>query len=75
MTALEAFNNRHKLIKAKLKTITLPTDGSATQMCWHIGTTLNVSGPTVKNYICGDIKDGYLGEAIYTEFKRLKFTK
>ena len=75
MTVLETFTDKHKQIKEKLKSIVLPIDGSATQICWNIGTNLNVSGTTVKNYLCGEVKDGYLAEAIYSEFKRIKKLK
>jgi len=54
MTVLETFTDKHKQIKEKLKSIVLPIDGSATQICWNIGTNLNVSGTTVKNYLCGE---------------------
>lgn len=75
MTVLETFNERREQIKSKLKSIELPTDGSATQLCWNIGTNLNVTGPTVRNYLSGEVKDGYLAEAIYDEFKRIRKIK
>ena len=75
MSALEQLEKRRADIKAKLKTIKLPEDGTQTQLFWNIGTALNVSGPTIKNYISGDVKDGYLAEAIFAECKRLRFVK
>lgn len=75
MTTLETLNKKRTDIKQKLSSIILPQDGTETQLCWNVGTALKVSGPTVKNYINGGIKDGYLAEAIYAEFKRLKYAK
>ena len=74
MTTCETFNKRHADIKTKLKGLKLPTDGTLTQLCWNIGTSLKISGPTVKNYLNGDIKDGFLAEAIYAEFRRLRYS-
>ncbi len=72
MTALEILDKKREDMKEKMKTVILPTDGSATRICWAIANNLNISGPTVTNYVNGDIKDGFLAEAIYIEFKRLK---
>lgn len=66
------YKKRRSNIIQELRKIQLPTDGSATNLCWAIGTALNVTGVTVKNYIQGEVKDGYLAEAILYEFKRLK---
>jgi len=74
MTELEAYKIRKDLIKEKLSSIKFPKD-SETRYCWSVGASLNVSGVTVKNYIKGDVKDGYLAEAIYTCFKKIKMTK
>jgi len=75
MTTLEIFNKERADILAKLKTIKLPTDGTATGICWEVGRSLDVTGPTVRNYLSGGIKDGFLATAIYREFKRLKMCK
>lgn len=75
MTTLEALDKKREEMKEKMKTIVLPTDVSPNNIFWTIGTALNISGTTVKNYFSGEIKDGYLAEAIYNEFKRLKLTK
>lgn len=74
MTAVETYNQKHETIKEKMASVSLPTDGTATQVCWSIGAALDISGTTVKNYAEGEIKDGYLAEAIFAEFKRLKMT-
>lgn len=75
MTVLDTFKKRHNEIRKKLMSIELPEDGSATQLCWNVGSNLNVSGPTIKNYLTGEIKDGFLAEAIHGEFKRLKYCR
>ena len=69
---IEKYKERHKKIKVLLSKVEIP-DGMATQILWNIGANLGVTGPTVKNYISGNIKDGYLAEAIYNECKRLRF--
>lgn len=75
MTALQEFNKKRSIIISKLSKIELPSDGNATNICWNVGSALQITGPTVKNYLSGEVKDGYLAEAIYSEFKRLKITK
>lgn len=75
MAALETYIGKHNEIKEKLSRVIIPNDGNATNIYWAIGSTLQVSGTTVKNYLSGEIKDGYLAEAIYSEFKRLKMCK
>lgn len=75
MTAIETYNKEHADVLAKLKTVKLPTDGTATGICWEIGRSLKVTGPTVRNYLSGGVKDGFLAVAIYNEFKRLKMVK
>lgn len=72
--ASEEFHFRHKQIKEKLTAIDLP-EGSGTNTCWAVAGSLGVTGQTVKNYLEGNIKDGFLAEAIYKEFKRLKIAK
>lgn len=75
MTALQAYKKEHFDLFAKIKSIKLPIDGTATSVCWEIGNLLGVTGPTIKNYLNGGIKDGFLGLAIYKEFRRLKMVK
>lgn len=72
MTALQKYNAAHEEIKEKLSTVVFPQN-LETSICWDIGKSLDVTGPTIKNYIAGQIKDGYLAEAIYNECKRLKY--
>lgn len=72
--ASEEFDLRHKSIKEKLASIVLP-EQTGTSLCGGVGYSLNITGQTVKNYLNGDIKDGFLAEAIYKEFKRLKIAK
>lgn len=72
--ASEEFDLRHKQIKEKLTSIELP-EGTGTNICWAVAGSLKITGQTVKNYLVGNIKDGYLAEAIYKEFKRLKIAK
>lgn len=74
MTPAEQLTAKHKDIREKLKQITFP-EGTISRICWEIGASLNVSGPTVQNYIAGGVKDGYLAEAIYAECKRRKLVK
>jgi predicted transcriptional regulator len=75
MTALELLDKKREEMKEKMKKVVLPTDRTATRICWAIGENLNITGQTVINYVNGDIKDGYLAESIYNEFKRLKLIK
>jgi hypothetical protein len=75
MKTLDGYKKRRLDIIKKLQSVILPTDGSATLVCWRVGNDLEVSGTTVRNYIQGDVKDGYLAEAIYSEFQRLNLAK
>jgi len=74
MTELECYKVRKDLIRSKLAKIKFP-DNKETTICWAVGMSLNISGVTIKNYLKGNIKDGYLAESIYNELKRLKLTK
>lgn len=73
MTALEDYNKAIEDISAKLKTVALPPNQS--YALWSVAESLNISGTTVKNYLSGKVKNGYMAEAIYKEFKRLKMVK
>jgi len=74
MTSLQLYLEKKESIAGKLSTIKFPKEAE-TRLCWAVGANLDVSGVTVKNYVNGSIKDGYLAEAIYSEFKRLKLCK
>jgi hypothetical protein len=75
MKALDLLTKRRNEIVKKLQSVSIPNDGSITSICWKIGNDLDVSGTTVRNYVQGDVKDGYLAEAIYSEFQRLNLAK
>lgn len=73
--AAEELLERHREIKTKLKSIILP-EGKENNICDGVAYCLRVSPATIKNYLTGKvIGDGYLAEAIYKEFKRLKIAK
>lgn len=72
--AREEYNERHKTIRQKLMSVKLP-DGKENSICTGVAYCLDVSMQTVKNYLSGKVGDGFLAEAIYKEFKRLKFAK
>ena len=74
MTASETLTFKREAVKKSLSKIVLPKDAE-TRICWAIGATFNVSGQTIKNYLLGNIGDYFLAEAIYKEFKSLKYTK
>ncbi len=74
MTAFQEMEAKRKAVKHLLSTAQFPSD-KETILCWTIGHGLGVTGVTVKNYLRGKIKDGYLADAIYSEIKRLKLTK
>ena len=64
---------RDNLIK-KLSAVKFP-DGCSTIECNKIGITLGKTGPTIMNYILGNVNDGILGNAILRELKKLKYVK
>lgn len=68
------FKSRHKSIAHELGRIELPKS-IGTETCMKVGASLGITGTTVLNYLKGNIKDGYLAEAIYKEFKILKLIK
>jgi len=74
MEALKELNDKHSVIKEKLATTAKAKISKGTIMaaCTNVGRLLEISPQTVYNYITGNIKDGYLAEAILKEFKRLK---
>ena len=67
----EKLKTRKEEIRKKLSSIVLKP-GIETSSCWVVGNTLKVSGTTIKNYLSGKIADGYLAEAIYSEFQKQK---
>lgn len=72
--ASEELLAKHEAIRKKLMSISLP-EGKENSLYTGVAYCLNVSPPTIKNYLSGKIGDGYLAEAIYKEFKRLKIAK
>lgn len=74
MTSYETFKKQKEDIRKKLSTVILE-DGQETNLYWQVGTSLKVSGTTISNYLKGNVSDGYLAEAIYREFKKLKCVK
>jgi hypothetical protein len=74
MNSYEAFKKQKEDIKKKLSTVILE-EGQETSLCWQVATALKVSGTTVSNYLRGNVSDGYMAEAIYREFKKLKCAK
>ena len=74
MTELQKYEAKKDLIRAKLARVNFP-ENKETSMCWAIGASLGTSGVTIKNYLKGNIKDGYLAESIYNELRRLKIVK
>ena len=60
---------KEKLAK-ELSKVQLPS-GKESIFCWSVGSELQVSGTSVKNYLNGKIGDGYLGEEILSIFKKM----
>ena len=71
MSNYERLQKRKELIRKKLSTVKLPS-GSESSVCWSVGSKLNISGVTVKNYLNGKISDGYLAEEILFIIKKTK---
>lgn len=67
-------NNKEKLQKrkdelaSKLLQVKLPRRMESVH-CNDVGVRLGITGVSVKNYLSGRIKDGYLGEEILSIFK------
>lgn len=74
MKGFNKTNKKHLAIKKLLKVEgkRLVDAGHITNACLKSATKLDVSHVTVLNYIKGDIKDGYLAEAILAELKKIK---
>lgn len=67
----EMYLKRKEEMKKKLKSIKFDRRESTRQM-WAIGNALKISGTSVDNYVRGRIKDGYMAEAIYSEYLKMK---
>ncbi len=67
----EMYLKKKEDIQKKLKTIKFDRM-EATRQLWTIGNALKISGTSVDNYIKGRIKDGYMAEAIYSEYLKMK---
>ena len=74
MNSYEVFKKQKEEIRKKLSTVILD-EGQETNLCWRVAGELKVSGTTINNYLKGNVSDGYLAEAIYREFKKLKCVK
>ena len=68
MTILKEYKDRHEAVKKQL--LAIKVEGSIN--CERIGYNLEVSGQTVRNYLNGSIKDGYLAESILKAAKQIK---
>jgi predicted transcriptional regulator len=65
---------RHKQANEELKSVAVPylrKHGAAQPVLRNIGRRLGVTDRTVKNYVDGYGKDGFLTEAITKEFQLL----
>jgi len=67
----EMYLKKKEDIQKKLKTIKFDRM-EGTRQLWAIGNALKISGTSVDNYIKGRIKDGYMAEAIYSEYLKMK---
>ncbi len=67
-------NKKHLIIKKLLgiEGKRLSDNNLTASACLKSAIKLDVSHVTVLNYIKGDIKDGYLAEAILAELKKIK---
>lgn len=71
MNHIDSLKERKKDLAKQLRKIRLP-DSKESVTCWLVGSKLGCSGVTVKNYLSGNVADGYLGEAIVKVFEDLK---
>jgi hypothetical protein len=71
MKNYDVYLKKKEDIKKKLKSIKFDRKESTRQM-WAIGNALHISGTSVDNYVKGKIKDGYMAEAIYLEYLKMK---
>lgn len=74
MIAFNKSNKKHILIKNRLEIQRnrLNQKKLLTNAAKSVGDLLDISKITVINYANGDIKDGYLAEAILAELKKIK---
>jgi hypothetical protein len=72
MKAFSRNNKKHILIKNKLHIESKRLKNKITAAAISVSQIIPVSHITILNYIKGDIKDGYLAEAILSELKKIK---
>lgn len=74
MTPKQKLEKRKDEIKGKLFSVEIPKRQESST-CWGVGKNLGVTGTTVMNYLKGKVNDGYLAEAIYDEFVKIKLAE
>lgn len=74
MEAIERFYKRKEEVKEKMKRIIIPNE-NATYFFVQLGAALGCSGVTIKNYIYGQVKDGFFAETIIEHCKKIKAYK
>lgn len=74
LTPLETLKSRRNEICRQLSKVELPKS-IGTESCMKVGQILDITGVTVMNYLKGNVRDGYLAEAILKEFKAMKMVK
>ena len=68
MNHLKKVTKRKEELASKLLQVNMP-NRKQSEILWEVGSKLGVTGTTVKNYLIGNIADGYLGEEILDIFK------
>jgi|TARA_R110000868_G_scaffold180622_2_gene421239 predicted transcriptional regulator len=72
MESFNKNNDKHILIKNKLLAESKRLKYKITNAAISVSATLPITHITVRNYMKGNIKDGYLAEAILAELKKIK---
>ncbi len=72
MEAFNKTNKKHILIKNRLCVEGKRLKNKVTLAAISVSNVLPITHITVLNYIKGNIKDGYLAEAILAELKKIK---
>ena len=67
-TPLQTYIIKKSEIIKKLMLIELP-ENKQVETCMEVGKKLGKSYNTIRNYLAGNVKDGYLGEAILQQFE------
>lgn len=67
-TPLQQYTQKKKDLIKKLSQIKLPEDKQV-ETCMEVGKKLGKSYNTIRNYLNGSVKDGFLGEAIVAQFE------